>query len=109
MNDKLSTALGFSMKAGKVRSGEVAAEAALKSAKAEIAVIDAEASERSRKHWSDMCNNAGVTLVEARGLGRAIGREAHMVACITDKGFAQMILRSIENKPNFGGASNGKE
>jgi hypothetical protein len=32
-----------------------------------------------------------------------------MVACVTDIGFAQMILRSQAEKPNFGGTSNGKE
>ncbi|MBR3383448.1 MAG: ribosomal L7Ae/L30e/S12e/Gadd45 family protein [Clostridia bacterium] len=109
MNEKLRSALGFAMKAGKVKSGEVAAEAALRGGKAKIAVIDASSSERAKKHWSDMCNNAGVPLVEAEEPGRAIGRAAHMIACITDNGFAQMVLRSIENKPENGGAANGKE
>ena len=109
MNAKLSSALGFAMKAGKVRSGEVAAEAALKSSKAVVAVIDEGASERTKKHWSDMCECAGIPLVEAEELGRSIGRGAHMVACITDKAFAQMVLRSIENKSDHGGVSNGKE
>lgn len=107
--DKLFSALGFAKKAGKVKSGEFAAEQTLKSGKARIVLVDALASEKTRDRWSQMCENAGVPLVFAEEVGRAIGREAHMVACVTDIGFAQMILRSQAEKPNFGGTSNGKE
>ena len=82
------------MKAGKVRSGEFAASKALKSGRAALAVIDVLASEQTKKHWNEMCSNAGVPLMEVSEPGRAIGREAHMVACVTDKGFAEMMLRS---------------
>ena len=108
-DEKLLSALGFAKKAGKVRSGELAAEQTLKSGKAQIVLVDANASEKTRDRWLRMCDNAGVPLVLAEDIGRAIGREAHMVACISDKGFAQMILRSQAEKPNFGGTSNGKE
>lgn len=93
-NARISSALGLAMKAGKVRSGELAAEKALKSGKAALVVIDASASEATQKRWADACAYAGVTLITACDPGRAIGREAHMVACIADNGFAQMILRA---------------
>ena len=93
-NEKLLASLGFAQKAGKVRSGEFAAEKAVKSGKAFAAVLDKAASENSAKHWSDICSSAGVPLILAEGVGKAIGREAHMIACITDMGFAQMILRA---------------
>lgn len=95
-NERLLTALGFAQKAGKVRSGELAAEKAIKGGKALVAVLDESASENSAKHWADICKNAGVPLVITEGAGRAIGREAHVIACITDKGFAQMALRGIQ-------------
>ncbi len=107
--EKLDSALGFAMKAGKVRSGETAAEAALKSGRVFAAVIDRDASEKTKKRWAEACVNLGVPLVEADEVGRAIGRGAHMIACITDKGFAQMILRVSEYKPDCGGTANGKE
>ena len=97
-DERLRTGLGFAMKAGKVKSGELAAEKTLKSGKAFVAVVDSEASEQTKKHWSDMCNNAAVPVVFTACVGRAIGREAHMVACVTDRGFAQMILRGREEK-----------
>ena len=93
-DERIASALGFAMKAGKVRSGEFAASKALKSGRAALAVIDRLASEQTKKHWSDMCLSAGVPLMEVSEPGRAIGREAHMVACVMDKGFAEMMLRS---------------
>lgn len=95
-DERISTALGFAMKAGKVRSGEFAAEKTLKSGRAALAVIDKCCSEQTKKHWQQMCNNAGVPLVEAEEPGRAIGRDAHKVACVLDNGFAEMILRSLK-------------
>lgn len=92
-NEKILSALGFAMKAGKVRSGEFAAERALKSGKALAAVLDEGASENAKKHWSDKCGSAGVPLIFTDGVGKAIGKASHNIACITDRGFADMILR----------------
>lgn len=109
-DEKLCSALGFAMKAGRVKSGETAVEKALKGGKAYVAVIDSGASDNTKKRWTDICENAGVPVLFCGDVGRAIGREAHMVACITDKGFAQMALRACkENDPNFGGEMYGKE
>lgn len=93
-NEKLRSALGFARKAGKVASGEFAAGKALKSGRAKLAVIDESASDNAKKHWMDITGSAGVPLVFAEDVGGAIGRDAHMVACITDSGFAEMILKS---------------
>lgn len=95
--DKLRTALGFAQKAGRVRSGELAAQKELKAGRAKAVVLDASASENAKKHWREMCETAGVPLLFAENVGRAIGREAHIVACVTDNGFAEMLLRSQVN------------
>ena len=92
-DERVLTALGFARKAGKVSSGELSAEKAIKSGKAKAVVLDEAVSEKSRAHWEDMCKYAGVPLIMAENVGRAIGREAHTVACITDNGLAQMALR----------------
>ena len=91
---KLLAALGLAMKAGRVRSGELSAQKALKSGKACLIMIDSSASDASQKRWSDACSYHGTELVVCKGVGSAIGREAHIVACVTDNGFAQMILRA---------------
>ncbi|MBO4384645.1 MAG: ribosomal L7Ae/L30e/S12e/Gadd45 family protein [Clostridia bacterium] len=97
--DRLLTALGFAMKAGKIVSGELAAEKALRSGRAKLAAVDAGASENTKKHWSDITGSAGVPIVFADGVGKAIGKSARMVACITDSGFAEMALKCrIQNE-----------
>ncbi len=42
-------------------------------------------------------------MVEVPQLGRAIGRESHMTAVITDPAFAGMILNKLNKNPDFGG------
>jgi|GEM_PF-1655839 len=107
---KLLNGLGFAMKAGKVRSGELAAEKTLKSGKAKLVLLDSGASAATLSRWSSACEHASVPLITVEGVGRAIGREAHMVACVTDNGFAQMLMRTYKIlDPNFGGNLNGKE
>lgn len=97
--DKLRAALGLARKAGRVASGELSAEKALKSGRAKLAAVDSGASENTKKHWADMTASAGVPLVFAEGVGKAVGRDAHMVVCVTDSGFAGMILNSrIKNE-----------
>lgn len=95
--ERLASGLGFAQKAGRVRSGELAASKELKAGRARVVVLDSSASENTKKHWRDMCENAGVPLIFAENVGRAIGREAHIVACVTDNGFAEMLLRSQVN------------
>ena len=107
---KLFSVLGFAMKAGKVRSGELSVEKAVKSGRAKLVAIDSGISRQSRARWQAVCDSCGIPLITADRLGRAIGKEAHMVACIADNGFAQMVLRAYKIlDPNFGGMVNGKE
>ncbi|MBQ4167142.1 MAG: ribosomal L7Ae/L30e/S12e/Gadd45 family protein [Clostridia bacterium] len=91
-NERVLTALGFARKAGKAASGELSAEKALKSGRAKLCVLDEGVSQNSRERWENACKNAGVPLIFAEGVGKAIGREAHTVACITDTGLAQMAM-----------------
>lgn len=102
-NEKLASALGFAMKAGKLRSGEFAAAKAVKEGRALAAVLDSSASENAKKHWSQLCKNADVPLIYAEGVGRAIGKESHMIACITDRGFANMILAARNENEQYSG------
>ena len=95
--EKIKSALGFAMKAGKVRSGELAAHKAVKSGRAKAVVIDEKLSPSSAERWRGICENAVIPLITAEDLGDAIGREAHMVACIVDNGFAQMLLRACQD------------
>ena len=97
-------ALGFAMKAGKVVSGDFAVDKALKSGRARLVVIDAEASENTKKRWRDACSYRGIPLVTVHDMGQAIGKDARMVAAITDEGFSAMVLKNCsENNADYYG------
>ena len=93
---RLMSAIGLCMKAGKLASGEFAAEKALKSG-GKLAIVDENASENTKKQWRDACMFRGVPIIFVRDLGFAIGKSARMSAVVTDDGFKKMIL-SAEQK-----------
>ena len=100
MKDPLKAlgALGFAMKAGRVRSGEVAAEAAIKAGKAKLLLLDSRASDNAKRCWTLLCTAREVPLITLPGVGAAIGREAHNAAAVTDAGFARMIIEKYNGE-----------
>lgn len=98
--EKLKNALGFAMKAGKVASGEFSADRALKRNDAKLIVLDNEASDNTKKRWRDACESRGVPIIMIREMGDAIGKDARMVAAVTDKGFSAMVLKSYNENNN---------
>ena len=53
--NKVLSLIGLSMKAGKIASGEFATEKAVKTGKAYLVVVAAEASDNTRKKFRNMC------------------------------------------------------
>ncbi len=95
MNSKLNSAIGFAMKAGRLKSGDFVTEKLLRSGSAKIALIDSTASENTKDKYQTLCANNNLELVEVEELGRWIGKPGRMVAAVTDAGFAQMIRRAL--------------
>ena len=96
MNSKLSSAIGFAMKAGRLKSGDFVTEKILRAKGAKIALIDTKASDNTKDKYRTICENTGITLVEIEELGRWIGKPGRMIAAVTDEAFAQMIRRALE-------------
>lgn len=94
MNNKLNSAIGFAMKAGKLISGDFTVEKMVRARKAKLALIDSEASENTKSKYRNMCENAGIPLVEVEELGRWIGKPGRMIAAATDEQFTTMIKRA---------------
>ena len=92
--------MGIAAKAGKIRSGEFASEKSVKSGKAKLCLVSGDASERTRKHFSDMCSYRGVPLKELETgmteLGQMIGRGPRSSAVIEDQGLADRIIGIID-------------
>jgi ribosomal protein L7Ae-like RNA K-turn-binding protein len=96
MNNKLTSAIGFAMKAGKLKSGDFVTEKLLRAKGAKVALIDSGASDNTKDKYRDICAYTGIQLVEIEELGRWIGKPGRMVAAVTDEAFHQMILRALE-------------
>ena len=99
MNSKLSSAIGFAMKAGRLKSGDFVTEKLLRAKGAKIALIDTTASNNTKDKYRDMCAHNNTELIEVEALGRWIGKPGRMVAAVTDEAFAQMIRRALIQEP----------
>ena len=53
--DRVLSMIGLAQKAGKVASGEFATEKAVKTKKASVVVVASDASDNTKKMFSDMC------------------------------------------------------
>ena len=95
--------LGLAMRAGQVVSGDFAVEKLLRGEGAALVLLDADASDNTRKKISDACAHRGIPLavVETGLLGRAIGKPGRIVAAVKtgDMGtnLRQLVLARNEN------------
>ena len=98
MDSKALGLLGLCARAGKVLSGEPAAEQAVRRGNARLVLLDQEAAPNAKKSLTDACAYYGVPLRLLPGgtLGQAIGKPGRMAAAITDPALAQRLASQIE-------------
>ncbi|MCD8037998.1 MAG: ribosomal L7Ae/L30e/S12e/Gadd45 family protein [Lachnospiraceae bacterium] len=87
------------MKAGKVASGEFATEKSVKGGKAWLVLVSEDASDNTKKRFSDMCEFYGVPRYfggTKEELGHTIGKAMRSSLAITDENFAELIVKSLE-------------
>ena len=99
--DPVLQLLGLAQKAGFVKSGEFMTETSIKEGKAWLCIVAKDASDNTRKKFSDACSYRKVPFMEysdKETLGHAIGKEFRSCLCITDQGFArQLQIKSDQN------------
>ena len=101
MQSKIFSSLGLATKAGKTQSGEFSTEKAVKSFKAFLVIVAEDASDNTKKMFTNMCTYYEVpcviygTKVE---LGHAMGKEMRASLAITDEGFAKMIQKQLASE-----------
>lgn len=96
--DKVLSLLGLAAKSGSVASGEFSAEKAVKEGKAYLVVVAADASDNTRKHFSDMCSHHGVSCyayADRESLGHCIGKEFRASVAVTNEGLAKAIMQQL--------------
>ena len=90
LKDNFYAMLGFAVKAGKVMMGAFACERGVKNGKIGLILMDAGASERTKKDVRNMCKYYRVPLIEAQPIGeiaKRCAKDGLILAGITDKSF----------------------
>ena len=92
--------LGLCMRAGRIISGQEACVDLARKEEAALVLIDAAASENTRKRITDACHSHNVPLYEiSEGeLGRAIGKNGRMMVALKMDGMAQKLLTLLQNE-----------
>lgn len=99
-NDKVLSMVGLAMRAGKVVSGEFSVEKCVRGGRAFLVIVSEEASQNTKKNFSDMCRYYRLPLFfygSKDDLGMAIGKNFRASIALTDSGFANAIIKQIEN------------
>ncbi|MDR2025241.1 MAG: ribosomal L7Ae/L30e/S12e/Gadd45 family protein [Hungatella sp.] len=103
MNDrqKILNLIGLATKAGKTVSGEFMTEKSVKTGKASLVIISGEASENTKKMFTNMCTYYNVPICFFGGkdeLGHAMGKEMRASLAIVDHGFAKAVVKLMNTK-----------
>lgn len=95
--DNILSMLGLAKKAGKVVSGEFATEKAVKEGKAKLVIVAGDASNNTKKLFTNKCTFYHVPYIEYGNkdeLGACIGVQMRTSVAVLDEGFAT----SLEKK-----------
>lgn len=95
-NNDIVFALGLAQKAGKLASGDVAVRIAVKSGKAKLLLVAADAAPNSKKDMYYLAEMAGIPVLELLNrdeLGAAIGKAKRTAVAVTDRNFVNMIKK----------------
>ncbi len=95
MENFLST-VGIAVRAGKVVSGEDAVVETIRNAKAHLVVLANDAGKNTTKKINDKCLHYNVLVIgdyTINEISKAIGKSNRVVIAITDKGFAQSLIK----------------
>ena len=96
--NKILSLVGLATKAGKTVSGEFSTEKVVKSGKAWLVIVSEEASDNTKKKFSNMCSFYEVPICffgTKNDLGRAMGKEFRASMAVTDENFSNAILKQL--------------
>ena len=100
MEKKVLSLLGLSAKSGNLVSGEFSTEKVVKEHKAALVVVAEDASDNTKKSFSNMCAYYHVPMIvfaDKETLGHAIGKQFRASVAVTQDGFAKAILKLTES------------
>ena len=100
---KAMSMISLATKAGKTASGEFSTEQSVKSFKAELVIVAADASDNTKKKFQNMCEFYEVPIYvygNKESLGHAMGKENRAMLAVNDPGFAKSIIKHLDNEQN---------
>ncbi len=111
MKNRVLSMIGIAAKSGNVVSGEFSTEKAVKTGKAWLVIVSEEASDNTRKKFSNMTEFYEVPMYAfgtKEELGHCIGKEFRASLAVVDERLANAIVEKIsaytaESKLNNGG------
>ena len=95
---KVFSYIGIAAKAGYLTSGEFMTEKAVKEGKAKLVIIAEDASNNTKKMFTNMCTYYKVPIYffgEKTNLGHAIGKEFRASLVLLDKGLADTVEKQL--------------
>lgn len=98
MNPKFYNYLGLASRAKKIVTGDMLLPA-IQSKSVALVLIASDASENTKKKYSDKCSYYGIdfySIEDSETMNRAIGKNNRMTIGISDKGFAQKMLEYLK-------------
>ena len=100
-DNRILSQLGLATKAGKLVSGEFMAEKAVRDYKAALVIVAEDASDNTKKHFTDMCNYRNIPILffgTKDSIGKCIGKQMRASIAITDQGFAKSIIEKVNGQ-----------
>ena len=98
-NDRILSLLGMAIMSGNLVSGEFMTEKAVKGRKAHLVIVSEEASDNTKKKFSNMCSFYEVPLYfyeTMEELGHCIGKTFRASLAVTSEGLAKSIISKLE-------------
>ncbi len=99
MNDRILSFLGLAARGRNLVSGEFSTEKAVKEGKAALVIVSGDASDNTRKMFTNMCTFYRIPIyfyASKETLGKAIGKEMRASVAVTDPGMAANIIKYLE-------------
>lgn len=109
--NKIYSLLGIAMRGRNVVSGEFQTESAVKDGSARFVIIAEDASDNTRKLFSNKCSSYQVPFViygTKEELGHAMGKDLRSSLAVTDTGIAKAIRKQLEESEKLGGSKHGE-
>ena len=99
--NKILSLISLATKAGKTASGEFCTEKEVKTGRAALVIVAADASDNTKKKFQNMCDFYEVPICfykDKDTLGHAMGKEFRASLAVLDEGFAKGIMKQLKTQ-----------